>query len=233
MNLKQMVENPDTKSGKRFALFIQFLIVLSIVDFSIGTLPGLSPALEFALSAIEACVVAVFTAEYAVRFWVADNKWKFVFSFFGLIDLLAIVPYYFGLAVDLRGLRVVRLLRVFQILKFARYTRALKRIRTALATIKEPLVVYLVATVLLIYLASVGIYYFERDAQPEYFGSVFHAMWWSISTLTTVGYGDVYPVTLGGRVFTGLVLVFGLGVISVPSALMAAALVEHDSSRKQ
>jgi voltage-gated potassium channel len=233
MNLKQIVDDPESRHGKWFAILVQLLILVSIIDFSLDTMPDLEPHTRSVLSVIETVTVIFFTVEYLLRLYVAESKPRFLFSFFGIVDLLAIAPYYLGLAVDLRGVRGVRILRLFRILKFARYTRALTRIRKAFVAIKEPLIVYMITTLLLVYLASVGIYYFERDKQPEYFGSVFHAMWWSIATLTTVGYGDVVPVTLGGRIFTGLVLLFGIGVISVPSALMAAALVEQDSENQQ
>ena len=84
----------------------------------------------------------------------------------------------------------------------------------------------MLVTLLLLYFSAVGIYYFERDAQPEAFASVFHSLWWAVVTLTTVGYGDVYPVTTGGRSFTFLILLIGLGVVSVPAGLVASALSE-------
>jgi voltage-gated potassium channel len=155
---------------------------------------------------------------------VADSRFKYITSFYGLIDLLAILPFYLGNVIDLRAIRIVRMLRLFRILKFARYSRAIRRFRRAFASVKEELVVYFVATGFMLFLAATGIYYFEGHVQPKEFGSVFHCLWWSVVTLTTVGYGDVYPITLGGRIFTALVLAIGLGVVAVPSGLMASAL---------
>ncbi len=91
-------------------------------------------------------------------------------------------------------------------------------------TIREELVLYVIATLLMVFLSSVGIYYFESDTQPATFGSVFHCFWWAVVTLTTVGYGDVYPVTIGGRIFTAVVLFLGIGIIAVPTGLFASAL---------
>lgn len=233
MNLKRLVEETDTLAGRCFALGIQFLIVVSIITFSIETLPDLSPRTRVILAGIEVATVAIFTVEYVLRLWVADRPLRFLFSFYGLIDLAAIAPFYLGRIVDLRAIRIARLMRLFRIFKLARYSKGLDRIRNAFFKVREALVVHLAATTFVVYFASVGIYYFERDAQPEAFASVFHSMWWAIATLTTVGYGDVYPVTVGGRIFTGLMLLIGLGMISVPSALLAAAMVEQDAEDEE
>lgn len=224
MRLKQIIENPNTKPGKVFALAIQFLILVSVISFSIETLPSLTEKSRTILRWIEIVTVAIFSVEYLLRLFVADNKLRFVFSFYGLIDLLAVLPFYFRQAVDLRAIRIVRMLRLFRLLKFVRYGNALRRFRIAFRSIKSELVVFMTATAFLIYIASVGIYYFEREVQPEKFASVFHAMWWAIVTLSTVGYGDVYPVTIGGRIFTAVLLLIGLAVIAVPSGLLASAL---------
>jgi voltage-gated potassium channel len=88
----------------------------------------------------------------------------------------------------------------------------------------EELILYIIVTLMLLYFAAVGIYYCEHEAQPKEFASVFHSLWWAVATLTTVGYGDVYPVTAGGRLFTFIVLLMGLGVVSVPAGLVASAL---------
>ncbi len=228
MNLKAVVEDTDTRTGRIFNLAIQALIVLSLVSFCIETLPALSSISRKILYVIEAVTVAIFTVEYALRFYVADSRIRFVFSFYGLIDLFAILPFYISTGVDLRSIRVFRMLRLFRIFKLLRYGKAIQRFRDAFIDIKEELVVLFTATALAIYVASVGIYYFESAVQPDKFGSVFHCMWWAIVTLTTVGYGDAFPITLGGRLFTGLILVVGLGLIAVPSGLFASALAKAD-----
>lgn len=140
------------------------------------------------------------------------------------MDLAAILPFYLGTGVDLRSIRTLRLLRLFRILKLARYSAAVRRFHRALAMAKEEIILFLTATAILLYLGAVGIYYFESEAQPERFGSVLHCLWWAVATLTTVGYGDVYPVTSGGKVFTCLILLVGLGFVSVPAGLVASAL---------
>lgn len=102
----------------------------------------------------------------------------------------------------------------------------MQRFHRAFRIAREELVLFGVVALILIYLSSVGIYYFEHDAQPQAFASVFHCLWWSVSTLTTVGYGDVYPVTTGGRIFTSFILAIGLGIVAVPTGLFASALAK-------
>jgi len=224
--LKRIVEETDTTQGKVFDLSIQLLIVLSLIAFAIDTLPNLADSTKFALTIFERFSVTVFVIEYTLRVLVAKPRISYIFSFFGLIDLVAILPYIMGLTVDLRSVRAFRMLRLFRIFKLARYSAAAKRFHKALQIAREEIILFLCATIILLYLGAVGIYYFESDVQPDQFGSVFHSLWWAVATLTTVGYGDVYPVTVGGKIFTFAMLVVGLGVISVPAGLVATALAK-------
>lgn len=208
----------------RWEILIQVLVVLNMVAFAFETLPTLSEGWRQVLWYFEVFSVAVFTIEYGFRFWLARPRWKYVTSFYGIVDLLAILPFYLMLAFDLRSLRAFRLLRLFRMFKLVRFTQAAHRFRRAFAIAREDLVLFGVVALIVLYLAAVGIYHFEHDAQPEKFTSVFESLWWAVATLTTVGYGDIYPITPGGRLFTFLVLVLGLGVIAVPSGLLAAAL---------
>ena len=219
----------DSKPGRRFALFIQTLIVLSLVSFSWGTVPGLSPLTKSVLAWFELVAVAIFTAEYVLRVWAAEKKTVFIFSFYGLVDLAAILPFYLRFGIDLRSIRILRLLRLFRILKLLRYNQAMTRIRTAFVSIREELLIFMSATGMLLFLAAVGIYYCEHDRQPEAFSSIFACLWWAVTTLTTVGYGDTYPMTLAGKVFTFVILMLGLGVVAIPSGLMASALTNTKS----
>lgn len=224
--LKRIVEDTTTSSGRLFDLMIQLLIVASLASFAIETLPGISDGFRRALRISEALIVGVFTVEYALRLVVADRPRRYATSFFGIIDLAAILPFYIATGIDLRSLRAFRLLRVFRIFKLARYNAAVRRFRIAFGLVREELVLFLSLSGVVLYLAAAGIYYFERQAQPEAFASILDGLWWALATLTTVGYGDVYPVTAGGRAFTALVLVVGLGVVAVPAGLVASALSE-------
>lgn len=235
--LKQIIDDPTTPQGRAFALFIQVMILMSLVTFSLETLPDLTDTARAWLTGLETFSVLVFTVEYGLRVYVSKPKSSYIFSFFGIMDLAAILPFYLAMGVDLRAVRSFRLLRLFRIAKLARYNAAARRFHLALQLAKEEIVLYLMATVIMLYLAAVGIYYFESEAQPENFGSIFHCLWWAVTTLTTVGYGDVYPITLGGRIFTFCILFIGLGIISVPAGLFAASLsrarqLELDAEKK-
>lgn len=208
----------------RFDYLIQALIILSLIAFSVETLPGLSDAWRERLNLFERITVIIFTIEYIVRFSYCRPRFAYAKSFFGIVDLLAILPFYIALGVDLRSLRAFRLLRLFRLLKLARYSAAMQRYHRAFIIAREELILFGATALIMLYLASVGIYYFEGAAQPDTFPSIFHCMWWAVTTLTTVGYGDTFPITAGGRIFTFFVLVIGLGIVAIPTGLFASAL---------
>ena len=236
MSIYTIVQESDSRSGRVFDLFVLFLIVTSILTISIETLPGLSQGVRDAIAISDAIVTVLFTIEYALRIATSKRKWSYVFSFYGVIDLLAVLPFYLSLGVlavlpfylslgvDLRALRICRLFRVLRAMKLNRYSHAMETFGIALRQSRGEFSVFFVAISLLLYLSAMGIYYFEHEAQPDSFRSVFHCLWWAIATLTTVGYGDVYPITTGGRVFTSIVVLCGLGVVAVPTGIIAAAL---------
>ena len=177
----------------------------------------------------------LFTIEYIVRIVASPRKRDYIFSFYGAIDLIAILPFYIALGVDLRAVRAFRLFRIIRILKLTRYSKAMERFSKALSYAKQEVVIFLIATVLILYLASVGMYYFENEAQPDAFQSMFDSLWWAVATLTTVGYGDIYPVTVGGKIFTFVILMCGLGIVAVPAGLISAALskVRREEERER
>ena len=224
MRIAEIVWKSDTAAGRAFDLIVLALIVYSMITLSIETLPDLSDASAQFLRISEVVVTLLFTGEYILRVITSEKKLEYIFSFYGIIDFLAIVPFYLSLGIDLRGLRAFRLFRIFRILKIARYSKAMKRFGKALVLAREEAVLFIFVTAILLFLSAVGIYYFEHQAQPEQFKSIPHSLWWAVATLTTVGYGDVYPITAGGRVFTFLILMIGLGIVAVPAGLVAAAL---------
>ncbi len=224
--LKLILEDVSTRQGRSFAIFIQTLIILSVITFSIETLPDISSSTRETLKWIELICVIIFTVEYFLRIIVSDHKIKFIFSFFGIIDLLAILPFYLTIGIDLRSIRSLRLLRLFRLFKLVRYNKAIHKFLTALKIAKEELILFFFVTIILLYLSSVGIYYFENKAQPDLFSSIFDSLWWAVATLTTVGYGDVFPITLGGKVFTFFVLLIGLSVVAIPAGIISSALTK-------
>ena len=224
MDLKTLVERHDTPAGKIFDLVIQTLIIISLFTFSLETLPDLSTGSRAILGWAETVIVILFSIEYVLRVYVADRKTGYIFSFYGIVDFLAILPFYLAIGLDMRTLRALRLLRLFRLFKLARYNAAIDRFVKAFSIAREEIIIFAMVTIILLYFSATGIYYFEHEAQPEVFASIFHSMWWAVTTLTTVGYGDMYPITVGGRVFTFVILIIGLGIVAIPAGLLASAL---------
>ncbi len=230
--LRKIIEDTDTLSGRIFDLFIQILIAISIISFTIETLPDLSSSTRSILNIIEVSIVIFFTIEYLLRVIVAEHKLKHIFKFSTIIDLLAVLPFYLSTGLDLRSLRIFRLFRIARVLKLVRFTNAIDHFSRAYKEIKDELEVFFIAMIFLLYLSAVGIYYFENPAQPELFSSIFHSLWWAVTTLTTVGYGDMFPITAGGKLFTFFVLFIGLGIVAVPTGLISTALSKTNKNVK-
>ena len=168
-----------------------------------------------------------------LRVLLSPKPIKYLFSFYGIIDLLAILPFYISSGIDLRSIRIFRLLRLFRILKLFKYSNALDRVGDAFRSVKNELVIFTVATLFLLYVSAVGIYYFENSSQPDAFKSIFHSLWWSITTLTTVGYGDMYPITNGGKIFATIIVYIGIGMVAIPTGLLASAFSKTFKKKKK
>ncbi|MBP4142370.1 ion transporter [Flavobacterium sp. P4023] len=224
--LRLIIEDNTTRIGRIFDYFIQILILISLVAFSIETLPDNSLQTKKILATIELISIVIFSIEYLLRIYVAEKPLKYIFSFYGIVDILSILPFYLSATFNLKALRAFRIFRIFRAFKLVRYNKALNRFSRAFTIIKEELVLFFMITLILVFLTSSGIYFFENEAQPKVFSSLFHSLWWSIVTLTTVGYGDVYPITLGGKIFTFFVLIIGVGIVTIPAGLVATALTK-------
>jgi voltage-gated potassium channel len=220
--------------GHIFSAVIQFLILASAVVFvfeSDGTsLEEGSHAAHYII--LDWVFFVLFSIEYFLRVYIESRKRDFIFSFYGMIDLLAILPSLF-LVPGFRVLRILRFLRIFRIFKATRFILAVDRLASALREIQQELLALVILSLMLVYLAACGIHFFERDVQPEEFGSIIDSMWWAVVTLTTVGYGDVYPTTGGGKVFTAIVTLIGVGLIAIPSGLLASVLTEARVERQK
>lgn len=235
--LRNIIEDNTSKKGKIFDYFIQVLILLSLIAFTIETFPDNSKNTIETLKTFELLCVIIFSIEYIMRIYVSKKPFRYIFSFYGIIDFLAIFPFYLRGAYDLRALRAFRIFRIFRALKLIRYNKALNRFHIAAKIVKEEIVLFLIVTSIFIFLASAGIYFFENKAQPEIFTSVIHSGWWAVVTLTTVGYGDVYPITVGGKIFTFFILLIGVGIVTIPAGLVASALskareIEEENIKK-
>ena len=224
--LRAVIERGDTRAGRLFDYVVQSLIVVSLIGYAWETMPGVDGWVAVALQFVEISCVLLFTAEYALRVFVSTNRRAYIFSFYGIIDLLAFAPFYLALGFDSRVIRAFRLMRLFRVLKLARFNKAFLRFALALRLAREEIVLFMVFASIVIYLAGAGIYYFEGPVQPEVFRSMFDSLWWAIVSLTTVGYGDLYPITVGGKIFTSILLLVGLGLVAVPAGILASSLEE-------
>ena len=221
--IRRVVWDSDTRAGRLFDATVLTVIVAGLIVDATTTLPSLDEAARHILTLVSAAVTTLFVTEYVLRIATAEHRWKYVVSFYGIVDLAAILPTLLGL--DLRALRAIRLIRLLRVLKITR-AHALSRFGRALWSVRDEGLIFLLSTVLVLYLAAAGIYYFEHEAQPEAFGSIPESLWWAVASLTTVGYGDTYPITVGGRLFTALVLLCGMGIVAVPAGLVATALTK-------
>jgi voltage-gated potassium channel len=223
-------------------LAIAGLIVCNVIAIMLGTVETLFARYRAVFYYIEVISVGVFTVEYVLRIWSATAADGYTHPIFGrlrfmcrpviVVDLLAIAPFFLGVfafASDhrlLRGFRLVRFLRLF---KLARYTESVVRFKRVLRRKTDDLVVALGGTSILLILASSLMYFIEHDAQPEAFSSIPAALWWGIITLTTVGYGNVYPVTPLGKLLGGVVAMLGTGLVALPASILASGFISDDA----
>jgi len=217
-------------------IFLITLIAASVVAVILESMPSVERRWRAELYWFEAFTIAVFSVEYLLRVWSSveavpeaqrdalSTRLRFACSFHAIIDLVAILPFYLlalGLAggQDMRFLRAVRLLRV---LKLTRYSSALDMLFVTVRENSKALAASFLILVTIMLIAATGMYYFERAAQPLDFGSIPAAMWWAFATLTTVGYGDVTPITAGGKIFGALITVVGIGMVALPTSILAS-----------
>jgi len=221
-------------------LVIMLLIALTVVIVFVETIPQVRDDYMTWFIWFEYISIALFSVEYIARLWSAAeidpeqpwrSRWRYAKSPLALVDLLAVAPFYFGLFIqlDTRYLRVIRLLRI---LKLTRYSRSLSTLLQVLKNEFPGIVSALGILLILIVFASAGIYLVERDAQPEAFGSIPQAMWWATITLTTVGYGDVVPITIAGKALGIVITILGVGFAALPAGIIASGFTVEMQNRR-
>jgi voltage-gated potassium channel len=220
------------------------LIVLSTVGVVADSVPGLAASWRALFRTIDVVAGVAFTIEYALRLYACTADPAYAHPVTGriryalrpvmLLDLLAVLPLFLGLlATEMRIVRVLRLLRVLRAAKLGRYSSALGVMGRVVRARSADLVATVSLVVALLVLASSAMWMAERDAQPDKFGSIPAAMWWAAITITTVGYGDVYPVTAVGRVLGACVAVFGIALFALPTSIFAAEFLEQFRHRRE
>lgn len=225
-----ILDGTHPRLGRSVAFALDGLIVLSALAIAVETVPGLPRGWQFTLQVFEDVIIFVFASEYMVRLLSAPRKRDYALSFWGIIDLLAWLPALLLFLPATQAIRVLRLVRLLRLIKLFDTAPALHRLATAFGRVRAELVVWGVLSALLLYVAAVGIYVFENPAQPEVFSSIPAALWWSVVSFTTVGYGDMFPITPGGRIMTTFMLFIGLGIFAVPAAIVTTALLEAETN---
>jgi voltage-gated potassium channel len=221
-----------------FDYSIMILILLNVVAIVLESVPSIQSSIGRYLTGFEIFSVVIFTIEYLLRIYVSDlthpsdrkikSIFKFIFSTYGLIDLAAVAPFYlpFLIRVDLRFLRILRLMRFLRVLKINRYNRSLNLIWKVIKEKRTEFAITLFITFIILLISSFLMFYIEGEVQPDKFPNIIACLWWAVATLTTIGYGDVYPVTAMGKFISGLIAIIGIGLVALPAGLVTAGFME-------
>jgi len=222
-----------------FDKLITFCVIIAIVHLTLETEKDLFNDYHAIFRLVEVILTVVFTVEYLMRL-IAFNKstdksfLRYVFSVSMIIDLVALIPFYLTLLpIDLRYLRIFRLFRIARIFKLARYNKAISIVQVVMRERKELLTVSFVMIFFILYIVSALMYYVENPAQPDSFSSIIKTMWWGVATLTTVGYGDIYPITGLGKMLGGLIAILGIGLFAIPTGIIASGFLEYFEKGKK
>lgn len=232
------VARPGDRLSKAFDVFIVALIGLNVVALILESVKSIQAVCPRTFRIFEFISVVIFTVEYVARIWSCVEKpayvkpvrgrLKFLVTPLAIVDLLAVVPFYLPFTgIDLRFLRVARIMRIFRIAKLGRYSQSLQMLHRVTVAKKEQLACSLFILLLLVIAAASMLYYAENHIQPENFSSIPAAMWWAVTTLTTVGYGDVCPMTGLGKAMASVIAVLGIGMFALPTGILGAGFVEE------
>ncbi|MCK4920780.1 MAG: ion transporter, partial [Bacteroidales bacterium] len=226
--LGNIIFESNTKTGKVFDVVLLMVIMMSVTLVVLESIPEINEKYGFGLRIAEWAITLIFTTEYILRIIVARNRSKYLFSFYGVIDLLAVIPTYLSVFLGgIQGLMVIRalrLLRVFTILKLTRYTRESKIIMVALMRSRYKISVFLFALLMIITIIGTLMYLIEGEKHG--FTSIPVGIYWAIVTLTTVGYGDITPITDIGKFISAIVMILGYAIIVVPTGIFSAQIIQ-------
>ncbi len=224
--------------SRLYDLSLIVLILLNALAVLLESVQPLADQYHVQFAWFEACSVGIFTIEYILRLWsCVENKtfqtgvggrFQYATTPMALIDLFAFLPFFLSwiFPLDLRVLRMLRLMRLIRLLKLSRYSEALRALGNILVSKKEEMVITIGLGVILLTISSSLMYFAEHEAQPEVFSSIPAAMWWGVVTLTTVGYGDLYPITTLGKILGAFISVLGIGMFALPAGIFGAGIVE-------
>lgn len=230
-------------TSKIFDDFIIGLICINVFSIFLETF-SIEKEVSAVFKWIEIISVIIFTIEYLLRLWTAPLLFpekskliatiKYIFSFMALIDLFAILPFYFPffIKIDLRILRALRLVRLFRLFKMNRYTKAMSNVFSVLKNKSRELLSSIFVVFILMLISSVFMYTIESPVQPEVFKNGFSGIWWAVATFTTVGYGDIYPVTTAGKIISMIMAILGIALVAVPTGIISSGFIELNTKEK-
>lgn len=241
--LYQIIEKDNTndKLSLFFDYFIVLLIVLNILSIMLESFASIKLAIGNYLGVFEIVSVIVFSIEYLFRLITSDYKYPskskfwaiiyYIVSPLALIDLASILPFYLPFTgMDLRFLRIFRLLRILRIIKLNRYFKDLNLIFLVIQKKNKQLISVLFIFSFLLIISSISMYYIENPRQPDVFSNILTSLYWAIVTLTTVGYGDIYPLSFMGRLIASITTILGVGIVALPTAILSSGLLEEISN---
>ncbi|NOY50203.1 MAG: ion transporter [Chlorobi bacterium] len=232
--IHEIIFEADTPAGKSFDIILLIAIILSVFIVLLDSVAELDSKYGILFNSIEWVLTILFTAEYFLRIYTVNKAGKYIFSFYGIIDLLAILPTYLGLFIVgshyLMIIRILRLLRVFRVLKLARYVSAARSLRTALAGSRAKIVVFLEVVITIVVIIGSIMYLVEGPENG--FTNIPVSIYWAIVTITTVGYGDIAPQTILGQSLASVLMIIGYSIIAVPTGIISSEIVISSKKNK-
>jgi voltage-gated potassium channel len=226
-NLWRIIFLSDTRAGRLFDVVLLWLIGLSVLTVVIESVESVRLVYGETLILIEWAFTAIFTVEYVLRLWVVRRRWRYAASFFGVIDLLSILPSWIELAVPdahyFMAIRVLRLMRMFRIMKMAGHIEEAAVLADALRASRRKIMVFFVVVLSVVCVEGTVMYVLEHGANPSY-SSIPQSIYWAIVTITTVGYGDISPITVAGKLMACVIMLTGFAIIAVPTGIVTSEL---------
>ena len=232
--LRIIIFEADTKAGRRFDVSLIVLILLSVLTVMLDSVPQINAEYGQQLYYVEWFFTALFTVEYLIRLWCIEHSWNYAKSFYGIVDLLSVLPTYISLwlpgAQFFLAIRVLRVLRVFRVLRMVRYVGEAELITQALAASRRKIIVFIASVLALMVIFGSLMYVIEGGSNPA-FASIPHSIYWAVTTMTTVGYGDITPTTPLGQSLASFIMIMGYGIIAVPTGIVTLEL--NEANRRQ
>jgi len=231
--------------SRLFNFFIMILIVINVFVVMLETIESIPNYWKYLFNIFEVFSVLVFSFEYVLRIWSCTinpkysrpilGRIKFIFSPLALVDLIAIFPFYLPkfIKIDLIYIKALRLFRIFRLFKMSRYSKSLNVLGQVIKSRKEELFISVFMVLILLVVSSSLMYFVEHNVQKESFSSIPATMWWGVSALTTVGYGDVYPITIVGKIIGSIIAILGIGIFALPAGILATGLMEAMQERRK